>query len=141
MVWPIIKFLFLNLTLLIVLLLVVGCSGELSPQAATGKALYETHCAVCHGVNGEGQPNWKVPNADGVYPAPPHNNEGHTWHHADSLLLEIMANGGSLPTSAMPGFKDKLTQAEMEAILAYLKTMWGPEQLEFQREVTKNSTQ
>ncbi|HXV97123.1 MAG TPA: cytochrome c, partial [Anaerolineae bacterium] len=128
------KFLILNLTVLVVPLLVAGCrggsgstTGELSVQAVTGKTLYETHCAACHGINGEGQPNWKVPNAEGVYPAPPHNNEGHTWHHADSLLLEIMANGGSLPTSAMPGFKDKLGQAEMEAILAYLKTMWGPE--------------
>jgi mono/diheme cytochrome c family protein len=105
---------------------------------ATGKALYLQHCAACHGANLEGQPNWKVPDANGVYPAPPHNRDGHTWHHPDDLLLEIIAQGGAMPKSAMPGFGNKLSQGEMEAILAYIKRSWGPDELEFQREVTRN---
>ena len=43
-----------------------------------------------------------------------------------------------MPKSAMPAFADKLTQAEMQAILVYIKSFWGNEQLEFQREVTQN---
>ena len=57
---------------------------------AAGKALYMQHCATCHGANLEGQTNWKIPDSNGVYPAPPHNRDGHTWHHPDSVLLEII---------------------------------------------------
>ncbi|MCA9330846.1 cytochrome c [Candidatus Saccharibacteria bacterium] len=105
---------------------------------ATGKALYMQHCATCHGANLEGQPNWKVPDANGVYPAPPHNREGHTWHHPDSVLLAIIAQGGTMPNSGMPAFGDKLNPDEMEAILVYIKSFWGQEELEFQREVTQS---
>jgi mono/diheme cytochrome c family protein len=105
---------------------------------AAGKALYQQHCATCHGANLEGQPNWKVPDANGVYPAPPHNSDGHTWHHPDSVLLEIIAQGGSMAKTTMPAFGDRLSQGEMESILAYIKSSWGPEELEFQREVTKS---
>lgn len=109
-------------------------------QLALGEQLYNANCAACHGIKGEGQPNWKTPNENGVYPAPPHNSDGHTWHHADDLLLEIMAEGGGAysPTSGMPGFKEVLTAEEMVAVLAYIKTFWGPEQMEFQNQVTQN---
>ncbi len=82
-----------------------------------------------------------MPDANGVYPAPPHDASGHTWHHPDALLLEIIANGGSSPTSAMPGFGDKLSDQEMAAILAFIKSHWGPDELEFQAEVTRNAQQ
>jgi mono/diheme cytochrome c family protein len=129
--------------LIISLALIVAARGSRELPAdpavlATGKALYGQHCATCHGANLEGQPNWKVPDANGVYPAPPHNRDGHTWHHPDSLLLEIMAQGGTMPNRAMPGFGDKLSRDEMEAILAYIKSFWGPKELEFQQEVTKS---
>ena len=108
-----------------------------SEQSTDGKTLYEANCASCHGIDGEGQPNWRVPNEQGVYPAPPHNNDGHTWHHPDQQLLDIIAAGGNLPNSAMPGFSGKLTQRQMEAVLAYIKTFWGPDELRFQNEVTQ----
>ncbi|MCB0192082.1 MAG: cytochrome c [Anaerolineae bacterium] len=110
-------------------------------QLALGEQMYNANCAVCHGVDGAGQPNWKIPNENGIYPAPPHDGEGHTWHHADDLLLEIIAEGGGAfsPTSGMPGYKDLLTEAEMVAVLAYIKTFWGPEEVEFQSQVMQNS--
>lgn len=114
-----------------------GASAGASVPLAEGETLYVANCASCHGVNGEGQPNWRTPNDQGVFPAPPHNDDGHTWHHADQQLLEIMAQGGSLPNSGMPGFADKLTQPQMEAVLAYIKTFWGTDQLKFQTEVTQ----
>jgi S-disulfanyl-L-cysteine oxidoreductase SoxD len=123
-------------------LTVAACGArELSADSevlATGEALYEQHCAACHGANLEGQPNWKVPDSNGVYPAPPHNRDGHTWYHPDSVLLEIIAQGGTMPKTAMPAFGDKLNQDEMEAILVYIKSFWGSEELEFQREVTQS---
>lgn len=112
-------------------------SNQASDQLIDGKSLYDAHCASCHGIEGEGQPNWQIPNADGVYLAPPHNSEGHTWHHPDQVLLDITAKGGALPNSGMPGFADKLTQSEMETILAYIKTFWDPDQRDIQADVSK----
>lgn len=108
-------------------------------QLALGQQVYELHCAACHGLEGEGQPNWKQPNADGVYPAPPHTGDGHTWHHADSLLLQIIADGGSMPNSGMPGYANTLTEEERVAVLAYIKTFWGPHETEFQQQVSQQA--
>lgn len=107
-------------------------------QLAQGKAIYDQVCAACHGINGEGQPNWRQPDAQGVYPAPPHNSEGHTWHHPDDVLLDIIAQGGTMPTSAMPGFAGQLTQNEMQLVLDYIKTFWGATEAAFQRDVSRS---
>jgi mono/diheme cytochrome c family protein len=108
-------------------------------QLAQGEQVYKANCASCHGLNGEGQPNWRQPDAEGAFPAPPHHNDGHTWHHADQQLLQIIARGGSMPNSNMPGYADTLTEDEMVAVLAYIKTFWGSRESDFQAEVTQNT--
>ncbi|MCB0197124.1 MAG: cytochrome c [Anaerolineae bacterium] len=108
-------------------------------QLALGETVYETNCAACHGIEGEGQPNWKIPDQNGVLPAPPHDSTGHTWHHADEQLLGIIANGGSMPDSAMPGYQHILSDEEMVAVLGYIKTFWGMQEYDFQQQVTHNS--
>ena len=57
---------------------------------ALGQRLYAENCATCHGADLEGQPDWQTPLANGRYPAPPHDETGHTWHHADALLERII---------------------------------------------------
>ncbi len=102
-----------------------------------GRALYVEHCAVCHGVNLEGQPDWRSPDADGLYPAPPHDETGHTWHHDDAMLIDYIARGGQAVlndmgvsfTSGMPGFGSVLAEQEIEAILEYIKSTW-PERMQ-----------
>lgn len=110
------------------------------PAAARGSEIYATHCAACHGVNGEGEPNWKVANPDGSLPAPPHDSSGHTWHHPDADLLEIIAKGGTIyvPESKMPGYEGVLSEAEMADVLAFLKTLWGPTELAEQERRTRD---
>ena len=105
---------------------------------AQGRQIYADQCAACHGAELEGQPGWRSPLPSGRLPAPPHDASGHTWHHADAQLLEIIAKGGTvyMPESKMPGFADRLDADEMQAVLAYLKSMWGPRELEFQAEVS-----
>jgi mono/diheme cytochrome c family protein len=90
-------------------------------------------------VRGEGQPNWRLPDDHGVYPAPPHDSSGHTWHHPDGLLLEIIAQGGSMPNSQMSGFAEILTEEEMRLTLDYIKTFWGKDEFVYQAEVTRQA--
>lgn len=130
--------------LLVLIALLAACrSGGSSPapiaSLAVGQALYEQQCAECHGVAGEGEANWKQPKADGAYPAPPHDSSGHTWHHPDEQLLAIIAQGGAMPNSQMPGFAEEMNQEEMRAVLAYIKTFWGEEERTYQAQVTKQA--
>lgn len=99
---------------------------------AQGRVLYVEACASCHGAELEGQRDWQTPNPDGTYPAPPHSAEGHTWHHADAMLFDYVKRGGQAVLadlgvefrSGMPGFGDTLTDAEIEAVLAYIRSTW-----------------
>ena len=97
-----------------------------SERVASGAQLYAQHCASCHGANLEGAPDWKTPLEDGAFPPPPHDSSGHTWHHPDSLLLDIIANGGDpASNSRMPAYKDQLSTDEMIAILDFIKRSTG----------------
>ncbi|MBA3532504.1 MAG: cytochrome c [Ardenticatenales bacterium] len=111
-------------------LLLVGCSRQQSGPGvdlAQGKQLYEQNCASCHGVQGEGAVEWQELNADGSYRAPPHTDEGHTWHHPDEQLYLIVRDGGRAPGTTMPAFGSQLDHAEIIAVLEYIKTFWSPE--------------
>lgn len=102
-----------------------------------GKALYAETCAACHGASLEGQDNWRSPGTDGRLPAPPHDETGHTWHHADQVLFdytklggrEVMAAQGMEFDSGMPGFGDQLSDQEIWNILGYIKSTW-PEEIQ-----------
>ena len=58
-----------------------------------GKNIYLENCASCHGKNLEGQANWRQRDAEGYLPAPPHNKDGHTWHHPDEYLFSMTKYG------------------------------------------------
>lgn len=94
-----------------------------------GGTLYTLHCAECHGENLEGQPNWQRRDADGYLPAPPHDETGHTWHHADELLFRMTKYGlaelagGGYKTN-MPAYADVLSDEQIVAILSYIKSRW-----------------
>ncbi len=106
----------------------------LNPEWVTqGALVYAQHCASCHGANLEGAPDWKQPLPDGSFPPPPHDSSGHTWHHPESLLLAIIADGGDPAyNSKMPAFKDKLSDQERRAVLEFIKSSWGKNEAEFQ---------
>jgi mono/diheme cytochrome c family protein len=103
-----------------------------APDIDGGRAIYAAKCASCHGVNLEGQPDWQSAKEDGTYPAPPHDETGHTWHHGDAMLRDYVRRGGQAVlddmgvdfTSGMPGFGDDLTDDDIEAVLAYIRSTW-----------------
>lgn len=99
------------------------------PLVALGKLTYAERCASCHGAALEGQPDWRERRPDGRLPAPPHNADGHTWHHADEQLIAIVRDGMApfAPpgyASDMPAFRGVLSEREIAAVLAYIKSTW-----------------
>ena len=104
---------------------------------AEGSQLYGVYCAACHGADLEGKPEWKTRQADGSYPAPPHDSTGHTWHHPDDLLLDIIAKGGDVTLgSTMPAFGEQIDEIQGHAILEFIKSHWGKDEREFQWWIT-----
>jgi mono/diheme cytochrome c family protein len=102
-------------------------------QVEAGQKIYVENCASCHGVNLEGQPNWRSQLPEGGLPAPPHDETGHTWHHSDKLNFKYTKKGGQKIAppefkSNMPGFEETLSDDQIWAVLAYIKSEW-PEQV------------
>ncbi|EAQ04603.1 probable c-type cytochrome [Pseudooceanicola batsensis HTCC2597] len=105
-----------------------------------GGEIYAESCAACHGAKLEGQPDWRRRTEDGRMPAPPHDDSGHTWHHADRDLFTITKHGvGAVVPgyeSDMPAFEGLLSDDEIKAVLAYIKTSWSKRERAFQAEVS-----
>lgn len=117
-----------------------GGQGSTTPLAR-GEALYDANCRSCHGGATGGQ-MMDIP--------PTHNANGHTWHHPDCQLIDVVLNGSGemgemmrrmmgVPedTPRMPAFKGKLSEEDVEAILAYIKTWWTEEQRQAQARITE----
>ncbi len=98
---------------------------------AEGRMIYATQCASCHGTKLEGQRNWRERLPSGRLPAPPHDADGHTWHHPDRQLFEITKHGLSAVApgyeSDMPAFASTLSDAQIWAVLAFIKNGWPAE--------------
>ena len=147
----------MSVTRIAFVVLLAACSERQAPgddpranahdpaTVALGSKVYAQHCASCHGANLEGQPNWRQRLPNGRLPAPPHDDSGHTWHHADHVLFAIVKNGLVAPyatpgyESDMPAFAGKLSDAEVWAVLAFIKSHWSAEVLSLRAEMTRNA--
>jgi mono/diheme cytochrome c family protein len=92
-----------------------------------GAKVYQANCAVCHGANAQGNANWRKKGPDGKYPPPPLNGSGHTWHHALPQLKEMIAEGSPPDQGNMPAWDDKLTDHEIDAVIAWFQSLWPDE--------------
>lgn len=112
---------------------------------ANGKELYAQNCASCHGSDLKGQSDWKRMQENGRMPAPPHDKTGHTWHHADGQLFRLTKLGVSGVVSGyesdMPAFEGILSDADIRATLAYIKSTWPTRERVFQAEVSEREVQ
>ena len=113
---------------------------------ALGEQVYAQHCAVCHGADLQGQPDWRRRLPSGRLPAPPHDETGHTWHHPDWELY-AMVRDGVTPLAPpdyetdMPAYEDILDDREIRAVLAYIKAQWPEHILEMQEAVNRRQPQ
>lgn len=106
-----------------------GMDADDARQVALGAQVYAAHCAECHGAKLEGEPDWRTRKPNGQLPAPPHDASGHTWHHPDEQLFAITKHGMSrfAPAdykTAMPSFIGRLSDRDIRAVIAYIKSTW-----------------
>ncbi|MCY3800200.1 MAG: cytochrome c [Chloroflexi bacterium] len=95
-----------------------------------GRRLYVQECQLCHGDAGTGK--GALPNT------PIHAPRGHTWHHPDGQLKELILGTLDYPGRTMPGFAEKMTGSEVDAVLEYMKSNWPAELREAQEEISRN---
>ncbi len=90
-----------------------------------GSTLFQPNCASCHGVNAEGTLDWKKTDSNGKYPPPPLNGSAHAWHHSIEVLKQTIQDGGIKLGGMMPSFRDKLSDADMDLVIAYFQSKWS----------------
>ena len=108
---------------------------------ARGKIVYESNCVSCHQVNLVGAENWKGLDEDGHRKAPPLNGTGHSWHHDDATLHNIIKHGLAKLVKnyegKMIGFGDKINDKQIDSVLSYIKSHWEDEIYERQISISK----
>ena len=113
-------------------------------QVALGRKVYADYCASCHGAHLEGQPDWRRRKPDGRLPAPPHDYHGHTWRHPDKVLFGMVKKGMAAYAppgyeTDMKGYAGVLSDAEIWAVLAFIKSNWPPEFRTYQEKITEGA--
>jgi mono/diheme cytochrome c family protein len=93
-----------------------------------GQRVYLQLCAQCHGEEGEGYAN--------ELQAPALDASEHAWHHPDQQIYEWVVFGKLGLGRQMPPQGDQLSDEEVYAMIAYLHTLWTPEQLATQQDIT-----
>ena len=87
--------------------------SQAQPSATTapdGKALFLKNCAACHQATGKGIP--------GAFPALA-GSKFVTGDHAELATVLLKGRGG------MPDFSENISDADMAAILSYVRASWG----------------
>lgn len=83
---------------------------------ASGRELFATNCALCHGETGEGD----GPAASGLAMPPANLHEDHVQGRTDGSLFYVISH--SKPESPMPAWKDILSEDERWHVINYLRT-------------------
>lgn len=90
-----------------------------------GAGLYQEHCAQCHGPEAQGHPDWETP---GVTAAPPLNGTGNDFKRSRAELVAAIQNGFKRNGEpVMPAWKGRLSDGEIDDILAWCQALWPPE--------------
>lgn len=91
----------------------VGIAAAQSSGAEKGAQVFKTKCAMCHGQDGKGQTAMgKANNLKDLASSDVQNVH-------DSELKNIIENG----KGKMPAYKGKLTDEQVEQVVAYIRTL------------------
>jgi cytochrome c oxidase cbb3-type subunit 3 len=109
----------LSLVLVLVAIAVLVSATGLESAAQTGKgaatgatAVYQKHCAKCHGADGKGIESLKPPDF---------TSEKWQKENTNAVIAKDIREGKGV----MPGFKDTLTAAQITAMVKYVRA-FGP---------------
>jgi cytochrome c6 len=80
---------------------------------ADGNAIYSSKCAICHGKDGRGMPNWRSKGQ------PDFTDPKWQKAHTDAQIADATKNGKG---KYMPAFKSKLSDEEITAVVARIRT-------------------
>ena len=89
-----------------------GRTFDTKELVARGEKVYQANCAACHQANGMGLP--------GVFPA---MNGSKVATGPIDAHIKIVMHGGR-PGTAMVGFADRLSNAEIAAVVTYERNAW-----------------
>jgi mono/diheme cytochrome c family protein len=95
------------------------------PSAARGQAIFLDHCALCHGVHGQGDGPRSAFFVPGGQYIPDMTLAAVITGRDKELLSSIREGLRRLPEPAyvMPQFKYILSDEEIQSVLAYVKTL------------------
>lgn len=96
-------------------------------QISRGGKLFQQNCAVCHGKQAEGSQNWQKMDDKGKFPPPPLNGSAHAWHHPMSVLVSTIKNGTAKIGGSMPAWKEKLSEQDIQDVIAWFQSKWPDE--------------
>ena len=95
-------------------------------QLLSGTEVFAANCAQCHGDTAQGlADDWREKLEDGTFPPPPLDGTAHAWHHPQSVLLQVIDNGGAEFGGTMPAFATTLSQNEKLSAIAYFQSFWN----------------
>jgi len=94
-------------------------STQESTSLAEGKALFAAACASCHGDTGAGN----GPAAGALAPSP---TNFHLKKPTAERAWEVLENG--VPGTAMPPWKDQLSEDERHALVEFVRSLYGTPQ-------------
>lgn len=103
--------------LIVVAAQIVPAHSNTAPAEDVGRRIYEQRCADCHGPLGRGD-GIKAPF---LSPRPGNLVSAATAAKFDKDLLKVIANGRS--RTAMPAWKDELSDEEQHAVLRYIRSL------------------
>lgn len=102
-----------TLTVLTLCILIAAPSAFAGGGGSDGAAIYKAKCAMCHGPDGAGQTpmgkNMKLRDL----------RSADVQKQTDAELVKWIADG----KGKMPAYKGKLTPADIDALVAFIRTM------------------
>ena len=88
--------------------------------ASRGERLYYAYCLECHGVDGRG--SWRA----ALFLLKPGDLAERSRGESDRYLFDIIKQGGSpIGRPGMPAFGYQMTDADIEILVRYIRTLPG----------------